>query len=185
LINIFIQLMSGKCALCHERDQKDNLIAEIGEWFLNFNRYPYVPGHLLLLPKTEVPTLNECDEKTKQELGNILGTIQDVLMECTFRTSCNIGINTGEQSGASIPEHLHIHLVPRRENDFNFMLTCSETDENGTRIPKEFVQFFHHYGKIRNMIIGAFVDNVDNRLIKLTGYVQNKDVKRAASEDLD
>jgi len=173
-----------KCALCKERDLGDNFIASIGGWFLNFNRYPYLPGHLLLLPTVEVPTLNECDNITKQDLGVVLGVVQQVLMDCTGRTSCNIGINTGKSSGASIPEHLHIHLVPRRENDFNFMLTCSETDETGTRIPKDYVQFHHHYGIIRNKIIDAFVDNIDDRLLKLNGYVPNKHVKRA-SVDLD
>lgn len=169
----------SKCALCNERDMKDNFIADVGEWFLNFNRYPYVPGHLMLIPKAEVPTLNQCTQVAKAQLGLILGIIQQVLMDCTERTSCNIGINTGEDSGASIPEHLHIHLVPRRKNDFNFMMTCSEAEDNGTRIPRDFVQFFHHYGKIRNMVIDAFIDNVDSRLLELEGYTPNKSVKRA------
>ena len=32
----------------------------------------------------------------------------------------NVGINIGENSGASIPHHLHIHLIPREKRDIGF-----------------------------------------------------------------
>ena len=170
------------CPLCKERENKDNYIASFKGWFLNFNRYPYLPGHLLLLPKEEKPNLFECSQQTKQQLGTVLGTCQKVLMDCLGYESCNIGVNTGGNSGASIPEHLHIHLVPRRKNDINFILACSESTDDGDVIPRESIQFFDNYGTVRNKIIGAFVDNIDDRLKKLEEYVPNKEVKRSSSE---
>ena len=169
------------CALCNERVQKTNLLSEFDDWFITFNRYPYLPGHLLLMPKQEVPILSDCSIKTQQSFGEILSVCQKVLIDCINYESCNIGINTGPQSGASIPEHLHVHLVPRKVNDFNFLMTCAE--HNGeSLIPRENIQFFDYYGKIRNKIINAFVDNIDERLSAIQGYIPNAKVKRSSSE---
>lgn len=173
--------MLSKCALCNEKRLKENLLAEFNHWFLTFNRYPYLPGHLLLLPNDEVGTLYECSDEAQLEFGHILGVCQKVLMDAVGSKSCNVGINTGVSSGASIPEHLHVHLVPRHSNDINFILTCSERNEKGV-VPRESIQFFDNFGRIRNKIINAFITNIDERLSNLKGYKPNNDISRASSD---
>ena len=48
------------------------------------------------------------------------------LLEDFGAQGVNMGININKSAGAGIPEHLHIHLIPRFMGDTNFFTTISE-----------------------------------------------------------
>ncbi|MGA7278978.1 MAG: HIT family hydrolase, partial [Desulfocapsaceae bacterium] len=39
---------------------------------------------------------------------------------------CNIGLNIGSVAGAGIDDHLHVHIVPRWQDDHNFIAVLAE-----------------------------------------------------------
>ncbi len=76
--------------------------------------FPSAPGHLMVMPKRHGLSILDYERK---ELGDLLETVKKVsdrlkkVMECDALT---IGINHLEKKG--VP-HLHIHIIPRWEND--------------------------------------------------------------------
>jgi ATP adenylyltransferase len=55
-----------------------------------------------------------------------------LLRETMKAQGFNIGLNLGQCAGAGVPDHLHLHIVPRWNGDTNFMPVFS-----GTRLLSE------------------------------------------------
>jgi ATP adenylyltransferase len=89
--------------------------------FLIMNRYPYTVGHLMAVPYRRVGELRNLGENEIVELFSLVVRGQELLRQVVKAQGFNIGINVGECAGAGIPDHLHIHIVPRWIGDTNFM----------------------------------------------------------------
>jgi len=67
--------------------------------FALLNAFPYTNGHLLVLPQRGVASL---EDLTDPEYANL-----------------------GKGAGAGVPDHLHVHVLPRWGGDTNFMTTVA------------------------------------------------------------
>jgi ATP adenylyltransferase len=103
--------------------------------FLMMNRYPYTVGHLMAVPYRKVGELGALGENEVAELFSLIVYAQSLLRKVMKAQGFNIGINIGECAGAGVPDHLHIHIVPRWGGDTNFMPMLS-----GTRVISESLQ---------------------------------------------
>jgi len=75
---------------------------------------PSAPGHVMVILKKHG---NNILEYLPEELGALMASVQKVVMkveEALQTDSLTIGINHKERRG--VP-HLHIHIIPRWEND--------------------------------------------------------------------
>jgi ATP adenylyltransferase len=95
--------------------------------FLIMNRYPYTVGHLMAVPYRKVGELRDLGENEIAELFSLVVLAQELLRQVTKAQGFNIGINVGECAGAGVPDHVHIHIVPRWSGDTNFMPMLSGT----------------------------------------------------------
>jgi ATP adenylyltransferase len=89
--------------------------------FLMMNRYPYAVGHLMAVPYRKTSEPGDLGENEIIELWNLVVHGQVLLRVVTKAQGFNIGLNLGECAGAGVPDHLHVHVVPRWSGDTNFM----------------------------------------------------------------
>lgn len=122
---------SGGCFLCAARDAKDDRRAAVflrrPLAFAVLNHFPYNNGHTLVVPASHKGNLEDLAD---DEMLAIMTLTRDVL--AVFRKffrpdGFNVGFNFGRTAGAGLPEHLHLHIVPRWNGDTNFMPVLADT----------------------------------------------------------
>lgn len=110
------------CRVIEEQDDEKNLVLYRGKLaFVIMNLYPYNPGHLMVAPYQHISELELLDDDTTMELMRLTQRCVTVLKRTMRPDALNAGLNLGEIAGSSIKEHLHMHIVPRRQGDNNFM----------------------------------------------------------------
>lgn len=94
--------------------------------YLLLNRYPYNPGHLLVVPFREVFEIEELTSTERADLFEELVFGKRLLAAALKPDGFNVGFNLGSAAGGSIA-HLHGHIVPRWNGDNNFMPVLGQT----------------------------------------------------------
>jgi len=97
------------------------VIARRKNAFLMMNRYPYAFGHPMAVPYRKTAEFSTLGDNEIVELWSLVVHAQALLRAATKAQGFNIGMNIGECAGAGVPDHLHIHVVPRWSGDTNFM----------------------------------------------------------------
>lgn len=122
---------SGGCIFCNalsSESDRDSLILFRGRLaVLMLNLYPYNPGHLMVAPNRHISTLGELNAEEGAELMELAALGEKILAATHNPQGFNLGINLGRCAGAGMPDHLHLHLVPRWMGDTNFMPVMTET----------------------------------------------------------
>jgi ATP adenylyltransferase len=116
----------GSCFLCTARDNpqddEKNFVLKRGKHsFIILNRFPYSTGHMLIAPNLHSGDLNAINDETMLEMVQFLRDMKHLLSCAIHAQGFNVGINIEHCAGAGLPDHLHIHIVPRWQGDTNFM----------------------------------------------------------------
>jgi ATP adenylyltransferase len=117
------------CIFCRIRDgeEPDRVLARSDLGFVLLNRFPYSPGHLLVVPDRHVGEVEELTDDESLDLQRLLQRSVRALREEAEPHGFNIGMNLGRVAGAGLPDHLHWHVVPRWSGDTNFMPVVGQT----------------------------------------------------------
>ena len=95
--------------------------------FALLNAYPYVGGHLMVVPFDHVSGLSAASPETASEMMTITQRAEESLRAAYRPDGLNIGMNIGASAGAGVAGHIHLHVLPRWLGDVNFMTAVSET----------------------------------------------------------
>jgi len=115
------------CIFCREAQRSDDLVLFEGNTaFVMANRYPYISGHLMIIPFRHISQLEDLLSEEKLEIFNLQEMAIRVLKKAMSPDGFNIGINLGKVAGAGIDDHIHVHIVPRWSGDANFMSVVGE-----------------------------------------------------------
>ena len=107
--------------LKEKKDKKNYIFLRQKHSFAVLNIFPYNNGHVLLIPNRKVNDIVKLRREEREDLMDLLEEVKLLLDEVLAPAGYNIGMNIGRAAGAGIPEHLHMHVVPRWKGDVNFM----------------------------------------------------------------
>jgi len=120
------------CFICRnlqnpQDDDKNLVLWRTSRSIVILNRFPYNNGHLLIAPVRHIADLSQASSEELLEIISLVRESQKVLSLAIKPHGFNVGMNFGRCAGAGLPDHLHIHVVPRWDGDTNFMSVCSDT----------------------------------------------------------
>ena len=138
------------CVFCHiashaAQDAKLHVLYRDEHCFMVMNKYPYTPGHFMIIPNQHTDKLEELPSDVWLHMSALAQQGVRLLKEGFGARGVNIGMNLGSAAGAGIAEHIHMHLVPRWERDTNFITSIGETRVYSTDFEKI-------YQKIKTLI---------------------------------
>ncbi|MGA1980428.1 MAG: HIT domain-containing protein [Sedimentisphaerales bacterium] len=124
---------SSDCFICQDLEKPQDNDKNLVLWrsdrsIVVLNRFPYNNGHLLIAPARHIPDLEQASDEELLELTKLVRESKKALSLAIKPHGFNVGMNFGRCSGAGLPGHLHIHIVPRWEGDTNFMNVCTDTN---------------------------------------------------------
>jgi ATP adenylyltransferase len=110
-----------------EGDRRNLLVHRAVRSFTLLNKFPYNNGHVLVIPRAHVASLEALSPEDFADLHAELRRAVQVVREAYRPEGLNVGMNLGKVAGAGIADHLHYHVVPRWGGDTNFMPVLADT----------------------------------------------------------
>ncbi|MBT3280505.1 MAG: HIT domain-containing protein [Campylobacteraceae bacterium] len=120
------------CVFCHitnnPDDSEDLGVLYRDEYcFIVMNKYPYSPGHFMVIPHLHTDKLEDLDPEIWAHMTKLAQNGVSLLKDVLNAQGVNLGMNLGQVGGAGIAEHIHFHAVPRWMGDTNFITSIGDT----------------------------------------------------------
>jgi histidine triad (HIT) family protein len=74
---------------------------------------PQAPTHVIVIPKREIPSLNELSDEDEQLVGHLVLVVRKLAKQLQLDEGYRMIVNCGPYAGQSV-DHLHFHLLGGR-----------------------------------------------------------------------
>lgn len=117
------------CVLCAVIDAATatgrHLVAATEHAVVVLNAFPYTSGHVLVLPRRHEHAVDGLDDREHTEVWRLVRDASTAAKRAYGPDGLNVGVNEGAAAGAGLPEHLHVHVMPRWFADTSFTTTVA------------------------------------------------------------
>ncbi len=126
-----VDAQKNGCVFCgisadSDKDEENTVLYRDEICFAVMNKYPYTPGHFMIIPHLHTDALEELPAAQWAHISLLAQKGVSALKKELGAGGVNIGMNLGHAAGAGIAEHIHLHLVPRWQKDSNFITTIGD-----------------------------------------------------------
>lgn len=104
---IFGKIIRGEIP-CYKVYEDDHVLA-----FLDIA--PLSRGHLLVIPKEEVATVDKLSDEASAAIGRVLPRLSRAVLAATGATAFNILQNNGAAAHQAV-FHVHFHIIPKYDD---------------------------------------------------------------------
>ncbi len=118
------------CVFCSKLtgdDQVEFVLRRGKTCYAGLNVFPYTSGHILVVPHDHVSTIEDLSSDCLLEMMILCQQALATLRLGYQPRGFNIGLNLGVAAGAGLPDHVHLHVVPRWFGDSPFMSVVGKT----------------------------------------------------------
>jgi histidine triad (HIT) family protein len=111
--------MADECIFCRivAGEMPANMVYQDEDFLAFRDILPRAPTHVLIIPKTHIPSIAELTEEQQELVGRLIIIAKNLAeKEGIAEKGYRLVINCGTEGGQLVP-HLHLHLIGGRKLD--------------------------------------------------------------------
>ena len=133
------------CVLCRVLGADSNVVWRGRCCAAILNAFPYTSGHLMVMPTRHVGELEQVAGEEAVELWATVADAVRALKGAYAPDGINVGANLRRPAGAGLPDHFHVHVLPRWNGDTNFITAVVETRVLPESLPDTLAKLQHSW----------------------------------------
>ena len=98
-----------KCPFCDLKEKY--IIKEVGGMVLTVNLFPYIDGHLMVVPKRHTESFDDLNKAEWEACHYLINLGMKIIRKQYNIDNINVLYREGKSAGASL-KHFHIHILP-------------------------------------------------------------------------